>query len=95
MVFVYVYAALVSLVVITFVSILIVLTHGMKEAATFSTPEESERMEQVWREFQADLARRSSNGKQIIAEKSGHYIQFYQPELVIDAIRQVLEATRR
>lgn len=74
---------------------LIVLTRGMKEATPSSKPEESERTEQVWRELQADLARRSSNGKQIIAEKSGHYIQFYQPDLVIDAIRQVIEATHR
>jgi pimeloyl-ACP methyl ester carboxylesterase len=74
---------------------LIVLTHGMKEAILFSSPEEAERIEQIWKELQADLARRSSNGKQIIAEKSGHYIQFYQPELVIDAIRQVAEATRQ
>jgi pimeloyl-ACP methyl ester carboxylesterase len=74
---------------------LIVLTRGMKEAIPFSSPAEAERVEQAWREFQVDLARRSSKGKQIIAEKSGHYIQFYQPELVIDAIRQVVEATRR
>jgi pimeloyl-ACP methyl ester carboxylesterase len=74
---------------------LIVLTHGMKEAIPFTTPEEAERIEQTWKELQADLARRSSKGKQIIAEKSGHYIQFYQPELVIDAIRQVVEATRQ
>jgi pimeloyl-ACP methyl ester carboxylesterase len=74
---------------------LIVLTRGMKEAIPFSSPAEAERVEQAWREFQVDLARCSSKGKQIIAEKSGHYIQFYQPELVIDAIRQVVEATRR
>jgi pimeloyl-ACP methyl ester carboxylesterase len=74
---------------------LIVLTHGMKEATPLSNPEDAERMEQAWREFQSDLARRSSNGKQILAEKSGHYIQFYQPELVIDAVRQVVEARHR
>jgi pimeloyl-ACP methyl ester carboxylesterase len=74
---------------------LIVLTRGMKEAIPFSSPEEAERVDQAWREFQVDLARRSSKGKQIIAEKSGHYIQFYQPELVIDAVRQVIETTHR
>jgi pimeloyl-ACP methyl ester carboxylesterase len=74
---------------------LIVLTHGIKETTPFNKPEDAERMEQAWREFQADLARRSSKGKQIIAEKSGHYIQFYQPELVIDTIRQIVEATHR
>ena len=74
---------------------LIVLTHGLKEANQAGSPEGAGQAEQVWSELQADLARRSSSGKQVIAEKSGHYIQFDQPDLVIDAIRQVVEATRR
>lgn len=74
---------------------LIVLTRGMKEASNMGSPEEAEQAEQAWAELQADLARRSSSGRQIIAEKSGHYIQFDQPDLVIDAIRQVVGATRR
>ena len=52
------------------------------------------RREQAWREMQEDHARRSSNGKLIVAEKSGHDIQDEQPELVIDAIRQVITLTR-
>jgi hypothetical protein len=30
----------------------------------------------------------------VVAQKSGHYIQFFEPDLVIDAIRQVMPATR-
>jgi len=45
-------------------------------------------------ESQAALTRRSENAKQIIAEDSGHYIQVEQPELVTDAIRQVVKAAR-
>jgi len=37
-----------------------------------------------WPEFQAYLVSRSKNGKQVIAEKSGHFIQFDQPDIVID-----------
>jgi pimeloyl-ACP methyl ester carboxylesterase len=74
---------------------LIVLSRGMKEADQSGSAEEADRAEQRWAELQTDLARRSSNGKLIIAEKSGHYIQFYQPDLVIDAVRQVVEAARR
>ena len=74
---------------------LIVLSHGMKEANPAGSTEGADQAEQAWAELQADLARRSSGGKQIIAEKSGHYIQFDQPDLVIDAIRQVVEAIRR
>jgi hypothetical protein len=44
--------------------------------------------------MQADLATLSPQGKQFIAEESGHYIQVDQPELVIDAIREVVEAAR-
>jgi pimeloyl-ACP methyl ester carboxylesterase len=46
------------------------------------------------REMQQDHARRSSNGKLIIAEKSGHDIHQDQPELVIDAIKQVVNIAR-
>ena len=52
------------------------------------------RREQAWREMQEDHTRRSSNGKLIIAEKSGHDIQDEQPELVIDAVRQVITRAR-
>ena len=45
--------------------------------------------------IKAELAQQSSRGKRIVAEKSGHYIQIDQPELVIDAIHQVVEAARR
>lgn len=74
---------------------LIVLTRGMKEANQASSPEGADQGEQAWAELQTDLARRSSSGRQIIAEKSSHYIQFDQPDLVIDAIRQVVGAPRR
>lgn len=52
------------------------------------------RREQAWREMQEDHVRRSSNGKLIVAEKSGHDIQDEQPELVIDAVRQVITLAR-
>jgi len=44
--------------------------------------------------LQEDLASRSSRSKHSFAERSGHMIHRDQPELVIDAIRQVVEATR-
>jgi len=36
--------------------------------------------------MQEELAGLSSNGKQVIAEESGQYIQLDQPQLVIEAI---------
>jgi pimeloyl-ACP methyl ester carboxylesterase len=44
--------------------------------------------------LQQELVRRSAKGRQIISEKSGHFIHRDQPELVIEAIRQVLEEIR-
>ncbi len=44
--------------------------------------------------MQQDYARRSSNSKLIIAEKSGHAIHQDEPELVIDAIKQVMNIAR-
>jgi pimeloyl-ACP methyl ester carboxylesterase len=44
--------------------------------------------------LQADLTHLSTNSKQIVAEKSGHNIQWDDPDLVVDAIRQVVEAAQ-
>jgi len=44
--------------------------------------------------MQKDLAAKSTKGKIIFAEKSGHFIQQDEPELVIESIRQVVEATK-
>ena len=45
--------------------------------------------DRIWREFQKDLAKRSTHGEFRLAEQSGHCIQLDQPELVIQAIRDV------
>jgi len=70
---------------------LIVISAGHGDRlASFSDAEN----QQLWENMQieqTELAGLSSQGKQIIAEKSGHHIQLDQPELVIDAIRQVIE----
>lgn len=48
----------------------------------------------VWWELQEDLASRSRRGRWIRAEGSGHSIQLDQPELVIEAIREVVSEAR-
>jgi len=42
----------------------------------------------------ADLVRRSTRGQLIVAEGSGHYIQLDRPDLVIDAINDVVRSVR-
>ena len=74
---------------------LVVLVHGvvMKDMIPpgWSAQQLAER-ERVWRELQQEMARRSPQGRVVIAEKSGHYIQNDQPDLVIDAVRRVVES---
>jgi pimeloyl-ACP methyl ester carboxylesterase len=54
-------------------------------SAANSTPEQLEEHEA--------LARRSPRGQHIIARKSGHWIQLDEPELVVQAIHEMVNAT--
>jgi pimeloyl-ACP methyl ester carboxylesterase len=40
-----------------------------------------------------ELARLSSQGRHIVAAKSGHWVQFDEPDLVVRAIRDILDRT--
>ena len=81
---------------------LIVLGRGMptprraRDASNSSsnrmTEEQFAIWDRTWRELQQDLAGRSSRGEFRLAEKSGHFIQRDQPELVIQAIRDISQA---
>jgi pimeloyl-ACP methyl ester carboxylesterase len=51
-------------------------------------------MDQVSQGLQQELVSLSTQGVQVIAEESGHFIQWDQPYLVIDAIRTVVEQVR-
>jgi pimeloyl-ACP methyl ester carboxylesterase len=53
------------------------------------------KFEQIRQELQQDLVHRSPRGKQIIATRSGHFIQRDEPELVVNVIREVVDATRK
>jgi len=49
----------------------------------------------VWGEKHKEWIEKIPGGKLVIAEKSDHFIQVREPQLVIEAIRQVLEQTAR
>jgi pimeloyl-ACP methyl ester carboxylesterase len=75
---------------------LIVLSRGHFDPETMGegiSTKVAEQYEKVWQELQVELAELSSQGKQIIAEQSGHNIHLDQPELVISAIQDVLTET--
>jgi pimeloyl-ACP methyl ester carboxylesterase len=75
---------------------LVVLSQGDEPEANEQlgiTREFALRQRAVWDVLQQELTALSSRGERRVADKSGHVIQFEQPELVITAIRgQVVEA---
>ena len=52
-------------------------------------------MEDDRRRAQAALARLSRNGRQVVVEGSGHHPHIERPDVVVNAIRDVLAAARR
>jgi len=72
---------------------LIVLTSTVSEYGSAGEQTRA-RLSEDHNRMQADLLTLSSNSKQIVAEKSGHHIQLDEPGLVIDAIQQVVNASR-
>ena len=57
-------------------------------------PQAAEKWRDKYAELQAKLLSLSANSKQLIAENSGHFIIIDRPDVVIDAIRQVVESVR-
>jgi hypothetical protein len=62
--------------------------------ARFLSAEDLERTKEVANELSAELAALPSTGKQVIVKESRHYIQVDRPQVVIDTIREVVEAVR-
>jgi pimeloyl-ACP methyl ester carboxylesterase len=75
---------------------LVVLRHGRTDLPVRGavTPAVVEEYEANWVHLQTELAALSPQGKLVVAEQSGHDIHLEQPELVIDAIHEVLAAGR-
>lgn len=59
-----------------------------------STEEKAQAMA-AWAELQAELVTLSSDGKQVIAEGASHFVHLDRPELVIAAIREVVQAAQQ
>ncbi len=64
------------------------------EVAAMGGPEVVAQMAHIHDEFQEKLAGLSTQGKLIIATDSGHLIPVDQPDLVIDAIREMVDKVR-
>ena len=69
---------------------LVVIAHGHPDPDTPYVELE----EPFWRQLQRELARLVPGGRLVVATESGHDIQHEQPELVLDALRDVVLAVR-
>jgi len=49
----------------------------------------------AWSQMQEELAHLSTSGTQVIAKNSGHYIQLDRPDVVVDAVRTVVDQARQ
>lgn len=57
-------------------------------------PDDSGSVGRSYAKLQADLLSLSQNSKQMIAEKSGHFIIIDRPDVVVDAISQAVQSVR-
>jgi pimeloyl-ACP methyl ester carboxylesterase len=71
---------------------LVVLTHGIPWDWPPDYPAAA--LEAVWTPLQEQLAALAPDSRLIVAEESGHFIPGDQPDLIIAAIRQVVDAVR-
>ena len=49
----------------------------------------------VWQQMQTELERLSTRGVRVIAKNSGHYIQLDRPDVVITAVRDLVDQARQ
>lgn len=72
---------------------MIVIRHG--KAQTQMMPGVTGVMEETNQRLQAEVAAQSTRGRLVVAEQSGHAVQFDEPELVSRCILEILEEVRQ
>jgi len=70
---------------------LIILSRGLPEDSSAA----GRKGEEEHKSEQAELVALSRNGKQVVATRSGHHIPLDEPDLVVAAIRDVIQAATR
>jgi pimeloyl-ACP methyl ester carboxylesterase len=71
---------------------LVVLAHGRPGPTPPGWPAEA--VERLWQQLQRELAQLVPGGRLVVATDSGHDIPHEQPELILDAIGDVVLAVR-
>ncbi len=72
---------------------LVVLSHGINMFSNMPD-QQAKQAGLTWQELQGEIAKLSSKGSLQIAQTSGHNIHIDQPQLVVDAIRQIIKAQK-
>ena len=73
----------------------LVISRGKNGSTNTAMSERDKAKKEVWEACQLDLVALSKNSKHIIAEKSGHMIPFEQPEIIVDAIKEMVEMYKK
>lgn len=73
------------------IRVITAIQYGKDQKALGYHPEDM----QIWAQMQAKFMANSTNAKQIITDKSGHSVQLTEPELIIDAIKELVEINRK
>jgi len=72
---------------------LTVIARGRAEPWPNSWPVDA--LEKIWRDLETDLASRAPQGKLLIADQSNHNIPGFQPQIIVDATRQIVDELRK
>ena len=74
---------------------LLILSHGQPPSAECCPPGwPIEEQEQLWQQLQEDLAKLTPSGEQRVVPESGHMIHQAKPDVVIDAIAEMVERAK-
>ncbi len=73
---------------------LIVITACKKREDFVELESQKARMrayDNAWHGFQKDFLKLSSKSKQVFADKSGHFVMFDQPEIIVNAVHAMVD----
>jgi pimeloyl-ACP methyl ester carboxylesterase len=74
---------------------LAVLSHDPDKPSSELPADLAKQTNDAWEKMQEELAHLSTRGTQTVAKTSAHYIQLDRPDVVIDAVRSVVEQVRQ
>jgi len=70
---------------------MVVIVRGQQD---FPPLEPNAETESLWQELTRDMATLTQDAQLVVADRSGHAVNHYQPEIVAESIRRVVEAVR-